>query len=558
MTQKDALTILKLGVNVFITGPAGSGKTHVVNEYIKYLKGHGVPVGITASTGIAATHMGGMTIHSWTGMGVRNYLDESDLAHIEERAGTRKRLEDVKVLIIDEVSMLHDFRFDMIDQILKHVKKNNLPFGGVQVVLSGDFFQLPPVSRMGEPEARFIYESRSWKEGKFAICYLEENHRQKNDISQSILNEIRGGEVSDETYELLKGRFRASNDETEPTRLYTHNIDVDAVNEQELAKLDQAEAVYEMSSRGRKPLVELLRKSCLAPSVLRLKEGARVMCVKNNFDKGYVNGTLGVVFSCGYDMDPIIKTAKGEKIKIERATWMIEEDGKILAEISQYPLRLAWAITVHKSQGMSLDALEVDLSKSFEPGMGYVALSRARTLAGLSILGMNEHALKVHPEVLVFDKYLQEQSRKAERYLHEKGREEIEKRESEFVAKAAPKDKQKKKKVSTVEKTHELIKEQKTVNEMANARALSPDTILGHLEELVMEGKVNTGEIGHLKYEVSPQHWAKIEQALEAVAAKQNDGKPPLLSPVKSKTGPNISFKEIRLARLLLGYMGKK
>jgi len=151
-----------------------------------------------------------------------------------------------------------------------------------------------------------------------------------------------------------------------------------------------------------------------APEVLRLRKGARVMCVKNNFEEGYVNGTLGVVVSCAPDSDPVIRTGaspdhpEGRLITIERANWQIADDGKILAELDQYPLRLAWAITVHKSQGMSLDAVEVDLSKAFEAGMGYVALSRVRTLAGLSILGFSENALKVNGEVLEFDRHLRE------------------------------------------------------------------------------------------------------------------------------------------------------
>ena len=169
MTQAQALDILKMGKNVFVTGPAGSGKTHVVNEYIKYLKSHKVEVGITASTGIAATHMGGMTIHAWTGMGIKGGMHEIDLQALAEKPYLAKRFANAQVLIIDEVSMLHHFRFDMIDTILRHVKKNDRPFGGMQVVLVGDFFQLPPISRMGEQAAQFIYTSDAWKSGAFSV-----------------------------------------------------------------------------------------------------------------------------------------------------------------------------------------------------------------------------------------------------------------------------------------------------------------------------------------------------------------------------------------------------
>ncbi len=574
MTQSSALALMKTGANVFVTGPAGSGKTYVVNEYVKYLREHGVPVVITASTGIDATHMGGVTINSWSGIGVKNFLSDYDLEAIMSKNNVRKRIEETKVLIIDEVSMLHHFRLDMIEKTLRHIRKKDLPFGGIQIVLCGDFFQLPPISRMGEPDAHYIYSADSWKNGNFVVCYLSENFRQADDISVTILNEIRSGEVSDEARELLRTRYvspmktpaePALGDIVEPTRLYTHNIDVDGVNERELGKVNENEFRYTMTSHGRKALVEGLKKSCLAPEILRLKRGARVMCVKNNFDKGYVNGTLGVIFSCGPEMNPVIQTVRGEKIEIERANWQIEEDGRILAEISQYPLRLAWAITVHKSQGMSLDAVEVDLSKSFEPGMGYVALSRVRTLAGLTILGLNETALQVHPEVLEHDRHLRELSRKAENILEVQGEKELGEAQAEFLGRVAPlhfvkgvKTKsgraEKPPKISTVDQTAELIRAKKNLNEMMKARDMVADTIIGHIEDLADSGL----DISYLKYDISPQHWDKIAKALEEVSLQQKDDKPPFLSPVKSKVGPNISFKEIRLARVLLGYVKKQ
>ena len=589
MTQTQALTILKTGANVFITGPAGSGKTFVVNEYIKYLKDHEVPIGITASTGIAATHMGGVTIHSWSGMGIKADMNEYDLNSLSEKAYLAKRIKEAHVLIIDEVSMLHHFRLDTVDTIAKHVRKNDKPFGGLQVVLCGDFFQLPPVSRMGEPEAHFIYRSQAWKEARFTVCYLHENYRQTDDGILSILNEIRGGEVSDGSREELRTRYREARTadvsepvslggviaaEVEPTRLYTHNIDVDSVNETALARVTGTEFTYEMTTKGKKPLVEALKKSCLAPEILRLRKGARVMCVKNNFDKGYVNGTLGVVVSCGPGVDPVIRTASGALVAIERASWKVEDDGRVLAELDQYPLRLAWAITVHKSQGMSLDAVEVDLSKSFEPGMGYVALSRVRTLAGLTILGMNERALQVHPGVLEYDRHLRELSDKAESVLTHTDEKEIVSAQEEFLVKVAPmyafgegknhkgKDgKARASKISTYAKTAKLVQAGKSLKEIAKERDMTAETIISHLEHLILgtdEGAtIELSDLAHLKYEISPQHFGKIEKALEEVFEKQKDEKPPLLSPVKTKVGANISFKDIRLARVLLGYFKK-
>ncbi len=598
MTQSHALDILKTGKNAFITGPAGSGKTYVVNSYIKYLKDHGVPLGVTASTGIAATHMGGVTIHSWAGIGIKDSLGLHDLQEISERAQVRRKIEEAQVLIIDEVSMLHHFRLDLVDQVLRHIKKTDKSFGGIQVVLCGDFFQLPPVSRLGEPTAHFIYESDSWKQGNFSICYLSENYRQGTDESVNILNDIRSGEVSERSYELLKGRHVIQRgaeladvgdvvtlpDESlgvEPTRLYTHNVDVDTINEREIGKISGTECVYEMITKGKKPLVETLKKSCLAPEKLRLKKGARVMCVKNNFEEGYVNGTLGVVVSCGWGIDPVIRTAAtpdypdGREVTIKLADWTIEDDGRVIAQISQYPLRLAWAITVHKSQGMSLDAVEVDLSKSFEPGMGYVALSRVRTLAGLSILGMNQHALKVHPDVLEHDARLRELSAKAESVVEYTDVAEIKRAHDEFLARVAPMHRMgkgyrgkgkgssgKAHKVSTLERTAELVKKGKPLKEIAGARDMVPETIIAHLEKLIELGSERGGlelsDIAYLKDGISRPHFMKIEKALQEVFDKQSDDKPPLLSPVKARIKGMSSFRDIQLARVILGYFKKK
>lgn len=410
MNQEKTLKYLQAGRNVFLTGPAGSGKTYVLTKFIDWLREQGKTVAITASTGIAATHLGGTTIHSWAGIGIKDFLNDYDLDALTQKQYLHKRFRTTDVLIIDEVSMLHSFRLDMIDTVLRTILQVPLPFGGIQVVLAGDFFQLPPINR-DSTDTHFAFEARVWPQMNIATCYLETVYRQSDDDPLlQVLQEIRQGKVSEESAALLQERINVQPpDHVTPTRLYTHNIDVDALNKKELAQLSTPIEIFEMTSSGKKADVDTLKKYCLAPERLELKVGAQVMFVKNNFSQGYVNGTLGTVidFDAG---QPVVQTAKGREVTVDRDSWMMEQNGVLKAEIRQFPLRLAWAITVHKSQGMTLDVVDVDLSKAFAAGMGYVALSRVKTLNGLHIRGINRQALAVDPTVQQFDAIFQEQS----------------------------------------------------------------------------------------------------------------------------------------------------
>lgn len=545
MTQKEALDILKTGRSVFLTGAAGSGKTYVLREYIEYLKELGADAGITASTGIAATHMGGVTIHSWSGVGIRDSLSKSDIAEIAEKKHVRSKIKNASILIIDEISMLHHFRLDLIDKIIKEIKNSNEAFGGMQVVFCGDFFQLPPVRRAEEPEVYFAFHSKAWQELNLKVCYLSEQHRQSDMEYLKILNAIRENSVSDEIVEILRSRFNQKSD-LDSTKLYSHNKDVDAENDSELSKISGRISEYEMQSRGKNHLVEALKKSCLAPETLRLKVGAKVMFVKNNFEEGYVNGTLGVVEKCGFE-EITVKTLSGKKIEVERATWVIEEDGKIKAEINQYPLRLAWAITVHKSQGMSLDTALVDLTHSFERGMGYVALSRVRSLEGLFLKGINDMALKVNDEVLEFDRKFRNLSKTNSFHISTMGGEKLNKMHREFADKIRG-TKIKEKKGDTVSETKKMLDEGMSLKEIVNKRGLKLGTILDHIEQIKeSEPKYN---IYNLQSNISKNKFKEIWNAFRKVGT--SDGGMYKLAPVKAELGAKYSYDDLRLVRLFL------
>lgn len=409
MKQKEAIAILEDGHNVLLTGPAGSGKTFLLNQYISHLRKNGIGVAVTASTGIAATHIGGRTIHSWSGIGIKDSLSARELQTLSKRSYLKKQFEKVEVLVIDEISMLNAHCLDMVDAVCQTMKKNYLPFGGIQVVMSGDFFQLPPISP-GSTSADFVYKAKVWPEMDVRICYLEEQHRQNDERMIRILKSMRADEVDAEIIGLLNSRLNEKPKEgLQPVRLFTHNIDVDAINKAELEKIDEEEFAFQMTAEGERKLVESLKRNCLAPDTLLLKRGAKVMFVKNKFKEEkviYVNGTTGEVVGFNEERLPLVQIASGEVITVGTDSWTIDDEERILAKVNQIPLRLAWAITVHKSQGMTLESAEIDLSRSFGYGMGYVALSRLRSLSGLYLLGINEMAYKLDPEVAAYDRKL--------------------------------------------------------------------------------------------------------------------------------------------------------
>lgn len=423
-----------MGNNIFLTGQAGSGKTYLLNEYVKFLKKNKVGVAVTASTGIAATHLSGSTIHSWSGIGIKKEMTDHDIARLNSNSVARLRIQSPKVLVIDEISMFHSYRLDTVNRVCKIIRNNPLPFGGLQVILCGDFFQLPPISDEGYPRFSFAYKSEAWNELDLKLCYLDEQHRQWDEEFLQLLNDIRSRDVNEGTFEKLSKRINGvlpAN--VSPTKLYSHNVDVDAINNLELKKINKAEITYQMVASGKKSLVDGLKKGCLAPENLVLKEGAVVMFVKNNPGKGYINGTLGKVVGFDTDKYPIVKLASGREIVATPSSWILEENDKILAEINQVPLRLAWAITVHKSQGMSLDAAEIDLSKSFDFGMGYVALSRLRSLEGLRLLGINNMAFRVNDEIGEMDLEFKKLSQEAASELKQLGAKEIKLRHNTFL-----------------------------------------------------------------------------------------------------------------------------
>ncbi len=414
MTQDEALAILESGQSALLTGAAGTGKTYLLRKFIKRAREDGKAVSVTATTGLAATHLNGATIHAWSGIGVHDELPKKHLLKMGKQR--RDIITKTDILIIDEISMLHDFRLDLVDEVLRHVREVDAPFGGIQVVLCGDFFQLPPVNRQENKQGSFITASKVWQNGGFDVCYLEKQYRQSEDETyESILNGIRAGVLTRSQLDSLQARANAVDDPfTTRTRLLTTNSDVDAINLEHLEKLPGDTYEYAMETSGGKAFIETLKRSCLAPELLQLKKGASVMCIKNSPDKKYVNGSLGVVEDFEEVTDyPMVRLNNDRLITVRPDTWELRDGEKLRASLTQLPLRLAWAITVHKSQGMTLDAARIDLRKAFVEGMGYVALSRVRGMRHLILDGLNGMALRVSPLAREIDTDLRRRSAQA-------------------------------------------------------------------------------------------------------------------------------------------------
>ncbi|WP_216934991.1 AAA family ATPase [Acinetobacter sp. BY484] len=570
MKQETALKLLKAGENVFLTGSAGAGKTYTLNQYINYLKARKVAVAITASTGIAATHMNGMTIHTWAGIGIKDFLSEEDLKRMKERKYLKEHLENAQVLIIDEISMLHAKQLNLVNQVLKYFKDSDEAFGGIQVIVAGDFFQLPPVGKNDERNRdKFCFMSEAWVEAKFRVCYLTEQHRQGNDYLNDILNAIRAQAISAEHRTALQATRHQEIGDTY-TRLYTHNMDVDSLNFKHLNEIDNDPRQFDAQCDGNEKLIETLKSSVRAPEALTLKKHAKVMFVKNNFDMGYINGSLGEVISFEEDDEygvlPKVKLTDGTTLVVEPETWSVDnEAGKTIASFQQIPLRLAWAITIHKSQGMTLEAAEIDLSHTFEKGQGYVALSRLKSLSGLRLKGFNEQALELDSLAIKADRRFQELSAEAENNFAEidltpqhkafirhcggtLNDVEIQRNEKK-ISKNAGKQSYA---TATLDETRELFEEGYEIADIATERGLTPATIINHLGRLHKEQGLDIS-LAHPGEDVVEQ----VRKIYKRLTKRQhsehfNDDGSIKLRPIVELTTPKMAYDQVRLALLFV------
>lgn len=404
------------GENVFITGYAGTGKSYILNKLKKLFK-----IDVTSTTGLAAVNIQGQTIHSWAGVGICNKPVNVVAENILKRSKLKKQVLNCNILAIDEISMLDATTFDYIDTVLRLARDNDEPFGGIQVLLFGDFFQLPPVEKY---EKGFCFSSNCWKELNLKTVFLEKIYRQTDTKFIRSLNNIRMNSITEEDLELFYSREVKHNTyNSDILHIFSTNKEADNYNnlkfnsvknpvhtfisedkihkKKEVIEVDKENSPKTLSKYDLMTL-EMFDKYCKAPQILELKEGCKVMLLKNhNFAKGLINGSCGVVLKIEAD-SILVKFDNGIEESITKNTFEYYKEGELVSSRDQYPLRLAYGITIHKSQGMTLDKLVVDCNRIFECGQAYVALSRIKTLDGLYLRSFNPNKVVVNEEVINF------------------------------------------------------------------------------------------------------------------------------------------------------------
>lgn len=435
--QARVLELIRQGRNVFMTGGGGVGKSFVIHAVVAQEQAAGRQVAIAASTGVAADQIGGCTLHALLGLGLAKESADKLAAAASRNARIRNRWNRLSLLIIDEVSMIDPDFFEAVDFVARSLRRElTKPFGGIQLLLSGDFYQLPPVFTGGARDPSlptFCFQARAWQDAVHDTVELTHIFRQQNDSQLSeLLQRARRGNITLGDIELLSSRVNAPLTDfigIEPTRMHARRANVDEINASNLASLGDVQTETftatvhweidptkrRIADVQRKAMMDSLNKAstsvvnnAAAKKEVQLKIGAQVMLLCNlDVSNGLVNGSRGVVtrFSpspTSQRLSPVVRFARSE-IVVDRYTWehKVEDVGTVYYK--QVPLQLAWAVTIHKAQGLSLDCVEIALDRSvFEYGQAYVALSRVRTLAGLRLLSFTPATLIAHPLVTTF------------------------------------------------------------------------------------------------------------------------------------------------------------
>ena len=410
--QSEAYSLFQEGQSVFLTGPGGVGKTALLRMFAHDCVHKGKRLAVTSTTGTSALLLSGTTLHSFLGIGLGETPVKYLIEHIRSHRWLYNRWTRLDCLIIDEISMMHPNLFDKLEEVARAVRGREEPFGGIQLILSGDFLQLPCVKT-----TKFCFQAKTWEKCVSHVVYLDEIIRQGDEVFRSCLNEVRIGNITAAVRETLGARVgaRLSNSfGIKPTKLYSKNVDVDRENDAELDGIaakgvsffayEMETTVFGKARARRAAILTKFKKHCPAQDDLELCVGAQVMLIKNiDLTAGLANGCRGIItgFTAEPEM-PKVKFLNGEERVIYPETWELEENGSKILQARQLPLRVAYALSIHKAQGSSLDYAEIDLSNIFEYGQAYVALSRVKSLTGLSIITIDYNCIQADPDAVEY------------------------------------------------------------------------------------------------------------------------------------------------------------
>jgi ATP-dependent exoDNAse (exonuclease V) alpha subunit len=397
--QKLALDLCESGENVFLTGGAGSGKSFVIREFMKDKNEKSLP--ILASTGAAAVLLGGRTFHSFFGLGIMEGGPEATYQRLLKDGAVLKRIQRVEGVVIDEISMIPGDALMVAERISQIARESTLPWGGMRIIAVGDFGQLPPVTKFGQ-KRDWCFLNDTWSRSGFQICELKLNQRISNNEFLNVLADIREGIFNERVQNFLEERTRDHDEDHPGTRLFPRRDQSEQYNQKKLAEINETEHLVDSIYLGEQRYIDILSKNAPVPPQLKLKIGCRVLFLKNDANKRWVNGTRGTLVS--YEADHlIVKKDHGREVKVDKISFsLLDAEGNAKASVIQFPVILAYATTIHKSQGATLDELWCDLGSLWEPGHAYVALSRLRDPVGLHIVRWHPRSFIVDPDVKRF------------------------------------------------------------------------------------------------------------------------------------------------------------
>lgn len=560
----------KTNMSLFLTGKAGTGKTTFLREVVRHTKKKCI---VLAPTGIAAVNAGAMTIHSFFQFGIGPFIKGVIEPKSDFRINKSKLelIRNLQLLIIDEVSMVRADLMDHIDVELRRIRRNSKPFGGVQLLMIGDLQQLPPIAHGGEDEllrqyykTLYFFSSAALKSMKYSCIELKAVYRQTDGHFINILNHARECTLTNQDISDLNARYIpdfSPKPEDGYIRLMTHNRQVDYVNAAEMAKLDSQPFTFEAAVAGTFP-----EESYPTADSLTLKKGAQVMFIKNDPERRFINGTLGEVKNIDKNCVTVRLAESGQTIEVEPMEWQNiryqfddetkEISSKQIGRFKQYPLKAAWAITIHKSQGLTFDKAIIDVHAAFSPGQAYVALSRCRTLEGLVLSSpvsasvfMKDNAVDAYiryiycpVEELAFSscfEYFEYEKKPEPEAVASSGKVNAD------IPKKAKKAKKAKKgepcddegnKLTTFEYSYRLYNQGYTVAQIAEKRGLNPITIEGHLARYVASGDIDVHDFID----------GDVLEKVEAYCAEHPDEK--ALKPIYEHFDSKIPYGALRMA----------